>query len=119
MMENYKAPQLLASNIKQDAPDFTVEGDRRGYYGGGYDETYASFESVLIYIQKGLANYSELIENVVRLALQVQQESGRKYPLIPMSFGKEEELTHDGKYFDLGYTNDSYNDKRIADVLQK
>lgn len=118
-MENYKPPQLLASKIKQDAPTRTVEADRRGYYGGGYDETYASFESVLIYIQKGLANYSELIENVVRLALQVQQESSRKYPLIPMSFGKEEELTHDGKYFDLGYANDSYNDTKITDALKK
>ena len=116
---DYKPPRTLASKIKSFAPTHTVEGDRRGYLDGGYDETYSGYKSVIIYIQKGLSDYSELIENVARLALQVQQEGGRKYPLIPVSFGQEDELTHEGKYFDLGYINDHLNDRKIAEALMR
>jgi len=116
---DYKPPRVLASDIKTFAPTHTVEGDRRGYLDGDYDETYSGYKSVIIYIQKGLSDYSELIENVARLALNIQKGGGRKYPLIPVSFGQEEELTHEGKYFDLGYINDYLNDTEIAKALMR
>lgn len=114
---NFKPPQSLMRKIKQTAPSRSIDGDRRGYYGGGYEETFSSFESVLVYIQKGLGNYSELTKEIAKLILKVQKGGGRKYPLVPMSFGNEQTLTHERKYFDLGYTNDSYNDIKISEAL--
>lgn len=117
MKNNYKPPQSLIRKIKQTAPSRSIDGDRRGYYGGGSEETFSSFESVLIYIQKGLGNYSELIKEIVKLILKVQKGGGRKYPLVPMSFGNEQTLTHERKYFDLGYINDSYINNQILQAL--
>lgn len=112
-----KPTQSLIRKIKQTAPSYSIDGYRRGYYGGGDEETSSSFESVLIYIQKGLGGYDELIKQVVRLIFKVQKDGTRKYPLIPMSFGDEPKLTHEGKYYDLGYLNDAYNDIKITKTL--
>ncbi len=110
MNNNYKPPQSLIRKIKQTAPTHSFEGD-------GREETSSSFECVLVYIQSGLGDKKELVKEDVKLILKVQKGGCRKYPLIPMSFGKESILTHDRKYFDLGYINDAYNDNKITEVL--
>jgi hypothetical protein len=114
MATNYKPPQSLARKIKQTAPPHSTGGNRRGYYGDESEETFVSFESVIIYIQKGLEEYDELFKEVLYLVFKVQNDAGRKYPLIPMSFGGEDTLTHEQKYFVLGYSNDRFSQTKIT-----
>jgi hypothetical protein len=114
-----KPPGVLYSKIMRTAPTYDIEGDRRGYFGGGSEESFSSFESVLVYIQKGLGDKKDLIKQVVMLILQVQEGGNRKYPLVPMAFGNEQTLIHEKKYFELGYLNDAYNNMRITEVLSR
>lgn len=116
---NIKPPNNLFRKIRDEAPLITLSENygRSGGYYGDEDSHTRGYRGVLIYIQKGLGNYSDLVLNTVKLILSVQSEVGKKYPLVPFCFGDGDKLKHEGKYFDLGYSNDRFNDRRIADVL--
>lgn len=112
MDKNFKPPRLLLRKITQTAPTHTINYDSEEY-----DVTFSSFESVLVYIQKGLEGYTNLVREVVKLILKVQYPSGRRYPLIPFSFGNEKTLTNERKYFELGYISDSNIYIKISEAL--
>lgn len=111
---NLKPPSSLLSKIKFEAPRISKNSD--------YDrseESSKGYRTVLIYIQKGLGKYKDLILNTVRLILNVQRGAGIRYQLVPFGFGNSDKLIHEGKYFDLGFTNDLLNDFKIAETLQR
>jgi hypothetical protein len=118
---NVKPPSSLLNKIKYEAPSITISENygRSGGYYGDEDSESSGYRAVLIYIQKGLSEYKDLILKVVKLVLNVQSGAGIKYPLVPFGFGNSDKLIHEGKYFDLGYTNDLYNDFKITETLQR
>jgi len=121
MIENYKPPTDLVKRIRKNAPVVTVsENDgRHGGYFGDYDDDSRGYAAVVIYIQTGLSEYNELIKETVKVVLSVQNDCGRKYPLVVAAFGKGLEFIHEGKYFELGYhAQHSANDK-ITEVLER
>ncbi|ALO17450.1 hypothetical protein L21SP5_03857 [Salinivirga cyanobacteriivorans] len=112
-------PYRILSDLKYYAPSFSKEGDSRGYGYDEYEETYRSYKSVLVLVQKGLANYSDVFSAVADTIIKIQEEPGRKYPIIVASFGDKEHLEHEGKYFEMGYMYDRYQDTEIAKCMSQ
>ena len=123
-MENqisYKPHSSLFLKIRNEAPSITVSenyGRSGGYYGDEDIET-RGYRAVLIYIQLGLAGNIDLFLNTARLVLSVQKGACIRYPLVPLGFGTGNKLIHEGKYFDLGFSNDYANDFKIAETLMR
>ncbi|MDP2363662.1 MAG: hypothetical protein Q8M94_07825, partial [Ignavibacteria bacterium] len=105
----------------RNAPSRTAsENDgRRGDYFGDYDEETRGFKAIMIYIQHGLAEYYELIREVVKLVLAVQSGNGGKYQIIPVAFGKGSNFSPLRQYFNMGYITDKLAEIRIADAIQE
>ena len=106
MLNPLKPPSSLYSRIRNEAPLITIGENygRRGDFYGEEDEESRGFRSVLIYIQKGLGTYSELIGETVKFAVKIQYQIGIYYQLIPLSFGWTDKLLFE-KYFEM-YSND-------------
>jgi len=118
-MTNYKPPLALATTIRRNAPTSTLSensGRSGGYYGDEDEET-TGYKSVILLIQKGLADYGELILEVVNLILAVQKGYRKKYAIVPAVFGQGTDLINGTRYFDMGYSTDRQSDRKIADVL--
>jgi hypothetical protein len=118
-MTNYKPPLALATKIRRNAPTSTLSensGRSGGYYGDEDEET-TGYKSVILLIQRGLADYGELILEVVNLILAVQKGHRKKYPIVPAVFGQGADLINSTRYFDMGYSTDRQSDRKIADVL--
>jgi len=118
-MIDVKAPRNLKRILSKNAPSRTVSenwGRNIDYYGDS-DVTTAGYRSILIYIQLGLEEYEELVNEVVKLVLQVQRGINKKYPIVVSAFGRGDELIHDKKHFKMGYINDRLAGKQIANAL--
>lgn len=103
----------------RNSPIITVsenDGRQAGYF-GGYDITTRGYLNVIIFIQKGLGRYNNLIQEIVDSVLKMQREISKEYYLLPLSFGWKEPLHHNKKYFSLGYRNDWYGREKIANEI--
>lgn len=119
MAGKIKPPSSIFSKVKDyGVPISSSEnGGRSGGYYEDEDSESRGYRSVILLIQKGLASCKDQVLEAVRLVLRVQKGIGIKYPIIPCSFGGNEELHHEGKYFDMGYMNDWMDDYKITEVL--
>ncbi|MEI6091763.1 MAG: hypothetical protein WCR42_15005 [bacterium] len=120
-MTNYKPPLALATTIRRNAPTSTLSensGRSGGYYGDEDEET-TGYKSVILLIQKGLAEYGELMLEVVNLILAVQKGYRKKYAIVPAVFGQGADLIKSNRYFNMGYYTDRQSNQTIADILNK
>lgn len=118
MKTPFDAPSALQRKVFNHAPHRTTSenwGRQGGFYGDD-DVTTCGFESVLIYVRKGLG-HQEVIKPVVDFVLAVQNELEAKWPLIPLSYGKEKELNHLGTSFTMGFVNDRSALARITSAV--
>ena len=118
-MIDFKPPQNLIQLIRRSAPSSTLSenyGRSGGYYGDEEEET-SGYKAIMLYIQIGLAEYDELILEVVKLILVVHKGYRKKYPIVPAIFGKGTDFINYNRYFDLGYLTDRQSISTISDVL--
>jgi hypothetical protein len=112
-------PAKIILKLMHAAPSYAVTenyGRRMGFYGDA-DETDSGYKSICIYVQNGLSEYNDLFKDVARGIFRIQSENRRKYPLIVFGFGKTNHLQHVGKYFEMGFLNDSLSVSKIAEEL--
>ncbi|MCD4691595.1 MAG: hypothetical protein K8R79_01680 [Calditrichales bacterium] len=120
IVRKYKVPFRIVSKLKQLAPSCSsgTSNRRFGYYG---DDEYEGrgYNSVLLYIQNGLGNYRKLIKEIVRMILNIQEDTCKTYQLLPFGFGNTKTLQHEKKHFKLGYARGiaSVNISGITDVI--
>jgi hypothetical protein len=120
-MDQIKIPGQIILKLKNAAPSYEVSenyGRRMGFYGDA-DETASGYKSICIYVQNGLSEYNDLFKEVARGIFRIQSNNQRKYPLLVFGFGKSSHLQHIGKYFDLGFLNDTMNVSKIAEETSK
>jgi len=114
-------PAKIILKLTHAAPSYAVTenyGRRMGFYGDA-DETASGYKSICIYVQNGLSEYNDLFKEVARGIFRIQSENRRKYPLIVFGFGKTNHLQHVGKYFEMGFLNDSMKVAKIAEETSK
>jgi hypothetical protein len=87
-------------------------GRRCGYY-DEEDESTTGYDSVLVYVRKGLGD-QEILEPVIDFILKVQQGMGKPWPLVPLSHGWGSELKHLGRGILMGNANDRFARTRVA-----
>ena len=105
-----RVPSQIARGLRNAAPLCTIgeEGeDSRGY------------KSVCIYVANGLAGELDLFKEIARTVFGVQRGGGRKWPLLVFGFGHADTLQHEGKFFDFGYLNDSFNVNKVAETVAR
>jgi len=120
MRTPFSAPAVIQHKTMHNAPSRTVSENwgRQGGFFGDEDLTTSGYKSVLIYVRKGLGHF-DVIKPVVDFVMAVQYDLQAKWPLIPLSFCKEEELNHLGTGFGMGYVNDWLNRSHIAKAICK
>ncbi len=93
----FAAPYRIIRRIRNYAPSRTISENwgRSGGFYGDEDETTSGYESVLIYVRRGLGR-PEIIAPVIEFALKVQREYSARWTLIPLSYGWSDELKHMG-----------------------
>ena len=93
----FAAPYRIIRRIRNYAPSRTISENwgRSGGFYGDEDETTSGYESVLIYVRRGLGR-PEIITPVIGFALEVQREYSARWTLIPLSYGWGDELKHMG-----------------------
>lgn len=114
----FSAPWPIVRKATSRAPQRTVSenwGRQGGFYGDD-DVTTRGYESVMLYVRKGLG-IPEIILPVVKFAFQVQQDLGAKWTLVPVSHGWGNELKHLGTDFPMRYLNESFRSNKIADAI--
>lgn len=111
----YSSSTSFQRKTSSRAPSQTVSENwgRRGGFFGAEDITTSGYESVLLYVRKGLG-HTEIIQPVIDFILAVQKGVCKKWPLVHLSFGWGNELKHFGSGFSLGYTSDWNMRERIA-----
>ena len=93
----FAAPYQIIRRIRNQAPSHTISenwGRSGGFYGDA-DESTSGYESVLIYMRRGLGR-PEISAPVIEFALEVQREYSARWTLIPLSYGWGDELKHMG-----------------------
>ncbi len=93
----FAAPYQIIRRIRNYAPSRTISenwGRSGGFYGDA-DESTSGYESVLIYMRRGLGR-PEIIAPVIEFALEVQREYSARWTFIPLSYGWGDELKHMG-----------------------
>jgi hypothetical protein len=116
----FKPPRNLISALRNNAPSTTLSENygRRGEYYGGEDAETKGYKSIMLFIQIGLSDYNDLILEVVKLILSVQNDFQKKYSIVPAIFGKGLDLIHATKYFDMGYIEDRQAGSTLANILK-
>jgi len=98
MNNAFTAPASFIRNVRNRAPLKTISenwGRSIGYYGDA-DESTRIYRAILVYIEQGMGKASPLFEGVRAFIEKVQPRS-MHYIVLPMSFGDDEALHHDGK----------------------
>ncbi len=115
----YKMPSDIKRKIFRKAPIITISENSGRKYGdfSEYDITSRGYKNIIVYIQKGLSNYSVLIKNIIKPILQTQMNSGIQFSLIPLTFGIDEEPFYNGKYFSFKYRQDISKISKIISEL--
>lgn len=93
----FAAPYQIIRRIRNQAPSRTISENwgRSGGFYGDEDESTSGYDSVLIYVRRGLGR-PEIIAPVIEFALEVQREYSARWTLIPLSYGWGDELKHMG-----------------------
>jgi len=112
---SFKPPSSVTRKVTNLAPTRTVSENwgRSGGFYGDEDLTTAGFDSVLLYVRKGLG-HMDILQPVINLALEVQNEVGIRWPLVPLSYGWGNTLKHLGTDIIMGYVNDWGTRERLA-----
>jgi hypothetical protein len=111
----FAAPYQIIRRIRNQAPSRTISENwgRSGGFYGDEDESTSGYESVLIYVRRGLGR-PEIIAPVIEFALEVQREYSARWTLIPLSYCWGDELKHMGTDIVM---NQSMRADKITPVL--
>ena len=111
----FKMPFRIKQKIIRNAPIVSIENQGRRY--GDFtnnDEDSRGYDTIILYIQKGLSDYCKLIKSVLKPLIQFQYNSGKPFSLIPLTFGIDEEPFYNGKYFPFKYKQ---NISKISEII--
>ena len=114
MDKKFKSPGSFHYKVMRGAPTVVVSENRRYGY---KDEVTQAYGGVVIYIQKGLKKYYDLILSTVKVITNTQSGSNKPYLLVPTSFGWGDSLHNENTYFKLGYINDYLRNPKIAETI--
>jgi len=119
-----KSPFSVPSNIlikaKSLAPRRTVSENwgRGGGFHGDTDVTTRGYDSIMLYVRKGLGRFDIILE-AIKFAFEVQSSVRKMWTLVPVSHGWGDKLKHLGTDYAMRYINESSRREQIAqDVCQ-
>ena len=100
--------------VQRGAPEVLVSENRRYGYP---DNITKAYDGVVLFIQKGLKNYYNLIQSTVNVIIKTQSGSNKPYLFVPVSFGWDDSLHNEKIHYKLGYMYDYLKDEKIAEKI--
>lgn len=117
----FRIPSSIIRKLKRYAPSYTVSENygRKSGYSGDYDESSRSYDRILVYVQNGLSEKTDVFKSIVNGVFEVQSSNMKKYSLCVFGYGSTEYLQHEKKKFDLGFINSNHNIGLIAKTIAR
>ena len=114
-------PANLIRKIRSKAPSFTY-GERADRYPGRFTEggeTARIYKNVIIYVQNGLADKTNLFYVISKAIFKIQNSKKRKFRLFVFGFGNSDSLQEENKYYDFYHSRNSSDYKEVSEAISR